>query len=302
MPRCRLCGGRSNLFLSEHRLPLCKDCYPKWFLRITERTIEKWKMFDKNEKVLVAVSGGKDSIALWYSLSKLGYNTSAVHIVISETEYSLKSENFVKEISNIIKSPYHIIRIKNELGKDIDEISKELKREHCSLCSIIKRRLLNKFAFENNYDVVVTGHNLDDETASLLGNVLRWDLKYLLNQMPVLEKKDNFVKKAKPFIRFTDKEIKLFSQIEKLPFIDEKCPFSKGAHSILYKEVFEKIEKEMPPSKWTFYSNFVKKIHKILLDSKQKEENLNKCRICNYPSSKEICSFCRIKEKLTIKN
>jgi len=153
MPRCRLCGGKSNLFLREHRLPLCKNCYPKWFLRITERTIEKWKMFDKNERILVAVSGGKDSVALWYSLSKLGYNTSAVHIVISETE-----------------------------------------------CSIIKRRLLNKFAFENNYDVVVTGHNLDDETASLLGNVLRWDLNYLLNQMPVLEKKDNFVKKAKPFI------------------------------------------------------------------------------------------------------
>lgn len=300
MARCRLCGNKSEIFLKEHRLPLCINCYPKWFLKIVKRTIDEWQMFSKDDKILVAVSGGKDSVAVWYCLSELGYNVSGVHVVISSTEYSIKSKEYFIDVAKTIKSQFNIIDIKDEFSYYVDEISSKLKRKPCLLCSIIKRRLLNRFAFENNYDVVVTGHNLDDESAALLGNVLRWDLKYLLNQMPVLEKKDNFVRKVKPFIRFTDDEIRLFCQIKGLKFVGDRCPFSSGAHSIIYKDLFKIIEEEMPPAKWMFYSNFVKNVQKILRTVKEEEDVLNKCEVCSYPTTKKVCSFCLIKEKLRL--
>ncbi len=49
-----------------------------------------------------------------------------------------------------------------------------------------KRHLFDKAAVDGGYDVVVTGHNLDDEAAVLLGNVLHWDIEYLARQLPVL--------------------------------------------------------------------------------------------------------------------
>lgn len=299
MARCRWCQKKAVIYMREHRLGLCEDCYPNWFLRMLERTIEKYKMFKKDEKILVAVSGGKDSVALFYALVQLGYNVEGVHVIISQTEYSEKSKDAVLKLSEILNKPVFILDIKKELGKDVNEISKILKREPCSICSTIKRNLLNKFAYENNYDVIATGHNLDDEVATLFGNVLRWNIEYLVRQMPVLPKKESLSKKVKPFIRFTDEEIKVFTTIKNLPFVDEKCPFSKGATSLFYKEIFDKIEKEMPQTKWSFYSNFLTNLQKFL-KNQLPEVKLNRCKICGYPTTVEICSFCKIKERISL--
>ncbi len=301
MVKCRWCSKKAVIFMREHRLALCEDCYPNWFLRMLERTIEKWKMLKKDEKILVAISGGKDSVAVWYCLSQLGYLADGIHVVISDTEYSIKSKEAVIKISEIINRPVHIIEIKKEFGKDIGEISQILRRENCSACSMIKRNLLNKFAYDNNYDVIVTGHNLDDEVAVLFGNVLKWNLEYLVRQSPVLLKEEGFVKKIKPFIRFTDEEIKIFAKIKNLPFVEQKCPFSKGATSLVYKDLLNKLEEEMPLTKWTFYSKFLSDFQKLISEHITPPK-LNFCKICNSPTILEICALCRIKEKIKQKN
>jgi len=301
MAKCRWCTKNAIIYMKEHRLALCEDCYPKWFLRMLERTIEKWKMLKKDEKILVAVSGGKDSVAVWYCLSQLGYLVDGVHVVISDTEYSVKSKEAVIKMSQLINRPIHIIDIKKEFGKDISEISKILRRENCSVCSTIKRNLLNKFAYDNNYDVIVTGHNLDDEVATLFGNVLRWNLEYLVRQAPVLPEKEGFAKKVKPFIRFTDEEIRVFVKVKNLAFVEQRCPFSKGATSLVYKDLLNKLEEEMPLTKWTFYSKFLSDFQK-LVSSYTTYPKLNFCKICNSPCLLEICALCRIKEKIKQKS
>ena len=53
-------------------------------------------------------------------------------------------------------------------------LSRVLRRAPCSGCGLNKRYLFNKIALEREFSVVATGHNLDDEAATLMGNVLRW--------------------------------------------------------------------------------------------------------------------------------
>ena len=62
--KCKKCGGLAVINMRQHRLRLCADHFVEWFVSMTQRTIEKYKMFTPTDKVLVAVSGGKDSLAL----------------------------------------------------------------------------------------------------------------------------------------------------------------------------------------------------------------------------------------------
>ncbi|MHB1449397.1 MAG: tRNA(Ile)-lysidine synthetase, partial [Bellilinea sp.] len=70
---CNTCGQKAVIRMRQHRLALCKDHYLAWIIDQTQRFIEKYDMFNRREQVLVAVSGGKDSLALWDVLWRLGY-------------------------------------------------------------------------------------------------------------------------------------------------------------------------------------------------------------------------------------
>ena len=71
-------------------------------------------------------------------------------------------------------------------GFDIPTAAKAARRVPCSACGLSKRHLFDEAARDGGYDVVVTGHNLDDEAAVLFGNVLHWQTDYLGRQLPVL--------------------------------------------------------------------------------------------------------------------
>ncbi len=284
--------------MREHRLALCKDCYPKWFLRMTERTIKEWRMIAPDDKVLVAVSGGKDSLGLWFALTELGYEADGLYLDlgISAGEYSSHSKQFAQQLAERIQRTLHIVSVSEEMGKPVPELAFASKRETCSACGAVKRYLFNRFALENGYTVIATGHNLDDEAATLMGNVLRWQLGYLARQAPVLPAKNGLAKRIKPFIRFTEKQVALFTILNRIPYIEQECPFSEGAASLFYKDLLNKIEERSPGTKWAFYSQFVEQIQP-LLDEKFPEPELRPCIRCGTPTTAEICSVCRMKER-----
>ena len=62
--KCSRCGGTAVINMRQHRLRLCAGHFVEWFVSITQRTIEKYRMFDLTDRVLVAVSGGMGAIIL----------------------------------------------------------------------------------------------------------------------------------------------------------------------------------------------------------------------------------------------
>ncbi|HEX7587939.1 MAG TPA: tRNA(Ile)-lysidine synthetase [Anaerolineae bacterium] len=212
--------------MRQHKLSLCGEHYAEWFVAQTERAIEKYKMFTREETILVAVSGGKDSLALWDVLLQLGYRADGLYIGLGINDpapYSDVSLTKTREFLNgvlarrssihlpsaeeaspseeIVSVPdetlhesdylptLHVVDIEETYGKNIPQIASESTRGHgkpCAACGLTKRYVMNRLAHDRGYAVLATGHNLDDEVAVLMQNTLRWQTGYLARQAPVL--------------------------------------------------------------------------------------------------------------------
>ena len=190
--RCRKCGGKAVINLCQHRLALCKEHYLEWFPEQTLRFIKKYRMFTTRERLLVAVSGGKDSLALWDVLWHLGYQTDGLYIHLGIDEglaYSQKSQECAQSFACARGLNLIIVNVKEKYGESIPEISIRTKRgqgKPCSVCGLVKRHIFNSTALEGGYDVLLTAHNLDDEAAVLLANTLDWSLVHLARELPAL--------------------------------------------------------------------------------------------------------------------
>jgi len=86
--KCRICTEKAVIDVRRHNTAFCKGCFLIHVERQVQKTIEGEKMLSKEDRVLVAVSGGKDSLTLWEILCRLGYQTTGFHIVLGMGDYS----------------------------------------------------------------------------------------------------------------------------------------------------------------------------------------------------------------------
>ena len=306
MMRCRKCGGKAVINMRQHKLALCKTHFLEWIPEQTERFIQKYRMFSREEKILVAVSGGKDSLSLWEILSRLGYHADGLYIALGiegENRYSTVSRQKVEAFAEARNLRLHVVDIPAEYGRSIPELAERTRRgqgKPCSVCGLVKRHEMNRIAREYGYSVLATGHNLDDEASVLFSNTLRWAGEYLLRQSPVLPASPGLARKVKPLFRFYEREMAAYALMRGIDYIYEECPYAEGATTIYYKELLNTLEHEKPGAKLSFYLSFLKAKEEGIF-AQQTESivaALHPCPQCGQPTSAPgLCSFCRLMEK-----
>jgi tRNA(Ile)-lysidine synthase TilS/MesJ len=298
MARCRLCRQKATIFIPHHRLPLCDEHFVSWFEGYLKRTINKFKMFPEKARVLVAVSGGKDSLVLWKALVNLGYEADGVFIDLGIDDFSLLSRRVSENFAEDLGRRLHIVSLRKELGFGIPALKKRT-RKYCSLCGSIKRYFLNRATRTLGYDVLVTGHNLDDEASALLGNVMNWSIKYLGRKYPVLPEGQGFPRKAKPLCRFTAFEIKEYAKRQRIEYLEERCPLSPSATRLVYAEIMDRLEEQMPGTKLRFYLDYLRRAYPIFHEKVEDflEHELVLCERCGEPAVASPCFICRLKEE-----
>lgn len=261
-------------------------------------------MFGKNEKVLVAVSGGKDSLSLWDILVRLGYQADGLYIglgIDGGFQYSNRSKELCFSFANKNGLILHTIDLEEEYNRSIQVMANVRGRTHqkpCSVCGIVKRHEMNRIAKQLGYDVLATGHNLDDEAATLFGNTLSWNQDLIIRQFPVLPESHGLSRKVKPLCRFYEKEMAAYAILRNIEYIYDECPFSIGSSSIYYKELLNRLENERPGSKLAFYVKFLNARADGLFREVTQPNHLNpdqNCEICGQPTTNStICAFCKI--------
>ena len=125
--KCRKCGEKASVNMRQHKLALCKEHYLEWVPEQTERFIKKYEMFTHDEKILVAVSGGKDSLGLWDILDAawlsggwtLSWSWALMAGSIIRTSRSVLAEKFANEHNLKL----HIVDIEKEYGQPIPVLS-----------------------------------------------------------------------------------------------------------------------------------------------------------------------------------
>ncbi len=302
--KCRKCDEVAVINMRQHKLALCQEHFPLWFAEQTERAIEKYHMFTREEKVLVAVSGGKDSLALWDVLLRLGYQADGVYIdlgieagIAYSTQSRLKAAAFAAQHP---ESKLIVVDLKGDHGEAVPDVARRKRRSGgaCSVCGLIKRHEMNRVALEGGYDVLATGHNLDDEAAVLFGNVMHWQTGYLRRQGPVLPADgEGLARKVKPFCRLYERETLAYVLVQGIDYIYDECPFSVGATSLAHKEILARMEADAPGSRLQFYLGFLRAREEEGLFGPAEEARpaLHACSRCGQPTTApEICSFCRL--------
>jgi len=297
--KCRVCKGEATIKLESYNTKLCEKHFLAFFERRVRNGIADFKMFGHEDKILIAVSGGKDSLALWDVLKNLGYNVTGYHLVINIPDSSEDALARSREFADRIGSPLIVENLSDLLDADIKNAAHLMKRPVCSVCGMVKRYRFNRLANEKGFTAVVTGHHLDDESAALLGNLLHWQEGYLARQYPALDAKPGMVKKAKPLIYVSKKEIEIYAQIKQINFASSSCPYADGATSLEYKAVVNQLEEKMPSTKIYFLKTFFKKYRQLFKDTQLEEiGELHKCPECGYLTAGPICNFCQLKAKI----
>jgi uncharacterized protein (TIGR00269 family) len=305
--KCRKCGEPAAINMRQHRLALCEAHFLEWLPQRVQRTIEKYRMFTPDERVLVAVSGGKDSLGLWDILLRLGYRADGLYINLgidgglAYSDSSLgKVQEFVSRAEPASFAPtLHIVGVKESYGQTLPEKAREKQRgraKPCALCGLIKRHEMNRVAAEAGYDLLATGHNLDDEAATLFGNVLSWQVGYLARQAPVLAEGPGLARKVKPLCRIYEREMAAYALLRGIDYIYEECPYSVGATSIRYKELLNTLELERPGAKQQFYLSFLQARREAgFLERVEESLEMHPCARCGQPTTAPgICAFCRL--------
>ena len=118
--RCRKCGEKAVLNMRQHKLALCRDHYLEWLPAQTDHAIRHYRMFERREKILVAVSGGKDSLSLWDILWRLGYQADGLYIGLGIDEgihYSAESHRLAQGFADERSVTLRVVDVERAYGK-----------------------------------------------------------------------------------------------------------------------------------------------------------------------------------------
>jgi uncharacterized protein (TIGR00269 family) len=251
-------------------------------------------MLAPTDRVLVAVSGGKDSLALWDVLGHLGYDTTGLYLAQGIGAYSDRSRALTEAFAASRGLPLQVIDLAaEEGGLDVPTVAGLTRRSPCAACGTLKRHYFDRAARDGRFDVLATGHNLDDEAARLLGNVLRWQQDHLARQRPVLEPSHAaFVRKVKPLYLVSEYESAIYAFMRGIAYVVEECPNSAGATQLLYKDVLNRLEAESPGTKATFVREFLRRARPVF--ETPSASATGTCQRCGMPAFAEVCGHCAL--------
>ena len=259
--------------------------------RQVEETIVEYKLLKKSDKIVVALSGGKDSTSILYILKNLGYDVHGLMIDLYLGEWSDVHRENMRKFCLENNIPLTVVDLRKELGQGICFIKVVLKKKKgltgCSVCGVVKRWVLNKWARKLGGDVLVTGHNLDDECQNVLMNFLKGNLVLGVRSGPKTGRAGyaGFVQRVKPLFFVPESEIRRYAKRKGFDILYDRCPCAFGTYRVETRDWMSNIS---DAEKLKIVSGFMD------LDLKGDGKELRKCVECGEPSSGEVCGFCEI--------
>jgi uncharacterized protein (TIGR00269 family) len=295
--KCTRCREPAEVKLRAHNSAFCRPCYLLFFERRVERAVEHERMFERSDRILVAVSGGKDSLALWEVLASQGYDTVGFHLALGIGGYSERSRQRTERFAAARGLSLSIHSLADE-GLAVPDVVGATRRPACSACGTIKRHYFDAAALDLGCTVVATGHNLDDEAARLLGNVLHWQVDHLARQRPVMQPRhEKFVRKVKPLYLTSELETATYAFMRGIDYVVEECPNAIGATQLVYKGLLDGLESNSPGTKLSFVRDFVAR-GSAGFAARETSDAARSCAGCGMPSFGELCSFCSLRAEV----
>ncbi len=304
MEKCSSCNKKAVYFRLNEGRYYCERCFSKSIETRVKRIIRKFQLVKDGDRILVGLSGGKDSSNTLYILKKIfGQNPKIEILAVTIDEgikgYRDKMVKGCKEFCESLGIEHHTVSFREEFNITIDKIAKRVKDKGvCGYCGVLRRYLLNKKARELKATKIAVGHNLDDEAQSILMNLFKGDFLRLarFGPLPRIKDHEKFIPRIKPLMMIPEKESALYALINKIPANFEECPYSvsnplRGET----RDFLNRLEDDSPGIKYSILRSGEKLSSMIRKELKVGE--IRVCENCGEPSSEKICKACKIIEE-----
>jgi len=259
-----------------------------------KQTLKKIKL-SKKEKIIVALSGGKDSSVTAYLLKNFGYDIKGIYIDLKIGEYSEKCLKAVKKLCEDLDIKLYVYDIKKEMGSSMCYLRTAIQSGHgkglknCAICGVVKKWILNREAKKLKADKIATGHNLDDEAQTFLMNIFKGSPQLSANSGAITKNTPNkkFIPRIKPLFYILEEDIRKYSKLMKLPVVYEKCPCAIDSYRIQVRKFLNTLSRK---DKENIIKNFDISSKKV----KVINDKIKYCEICGEVSRKNICKKCEL--------
>ncbi len=291
------CGGNPVYFAPHLGRHFCKKHFVEYFEKKAKLEIRNKKLIKKNEKIALALSGGKDSFSMLHFLSRLKsalpFQLTAITVDEGVKGYREHTINRAKTEAKKLKIPHRIYSFKKELGLTLDSLSKEGKA-NCSTCGVLRRRLLNSKARRLGASKLVIAHNLDDSAQTILLNVVRNEpLRFARMEEPLVQNK-SLIQRIKPFSTLSEKEVATYAYLHGYDYGDGACccPYVQHAIRRFLRHQLNLMEEAYPSTKLRIAASG-KEIQGAIRKTIPKEKlHITECGMCGEPSANRLCKAC----------
>jgi len=255
------------------------------------RNVEKYRMIEPGDRVLLGLSGGKDSCSL---LSLIVENlpdveVEALYIDVGYGDYSRMGEEVAMRQAERYNVKLHVVKVR-DLGIDVAEFARRTGRPVCATCGLVKRYLMNVVAKRFGFSKIATGHILEDVLRFMLFNSIGGSREYLVKLRPFQSPIGDLPAKIKPIYNFYGYETREYCVRKGLDFLDSRaellCPYKPVRKIELVSRVIEAIELLGRGST----RKFVEGIVEVLPEAEEAE--VGRCLNCGMPTRRKYCSFC----------
>jgi len=311
MTVCTLCERKDAVFgRSYSGEKLCARCFCKTIEDKVRRTISKYEMLNPKDKIMVAVSGGKDSVTLLHILTKIESAFPAVVLRAGTVDEGIRDyrDEALKIAERNCKKlgvEHGVTSFKELFGYELDEIVELVRKRRekgltpCSYCGVLRRKALNTMAREAGVDKLVTAHSLDDETQTMLLNIVHGDPLRIARSKPVLTViHPKLVQRVKPLCQVPEKEVAFYAYLKGIEFQCIPCPYAQTALRNDIRSMLNSMEHKHAGTLYTIF-NSMERIRPAL-ESFAEEVKLQNCKLCGEPTVGDLCRPCQLLQELGV--
>lgn len=228
------------------------------FYAIAGACIREHNMIADGDKLLLGVSGGKDSLALLKTLagrrkfSDRQYSLTAVFVDIHEIPYKT-DVMWLKGFCDKLNVPLHI----EHISVDFTKINKTTA---CFYCSWHRRKTLFELAQNMEINKIALGHHRDDALETMMLNMLSHGT---ISSMPgILPMFDGHIKIIRPLLYHTDAQTREFARVMQFPLKNQPCPYEDKTRRVKIRHLLDEMEHRFPAAR----KNMFKAMSQIYID------------------------------------
>lgn len=306
---CNICQRREAFYHRPYSgEKLCRRCFGRSIEEKVRATISQHDMFQYNDRIAVAVSGGKDSLGLLHILAKIEQDypkVSLTAITIDEgiREYRDEALEITVENCKVLGIEHYTLSFRELYGHTMDEIASNLKQTRrakltpCAYCGVLRRKALNIAARKVKADKIATAHTLDDESQTFLLNMVHGNLSRMARESSSTDgSHPKLVQRVKPFCEIPERDTALYSYVKGMRFQSIQCPYASEALRNDIRSFLNRMEQKHPGIKFTIFRS-AERISRALRETST-EEKLSECVNCGEPASENLCKACEMFRKL----